>query len=969
MSSAAEAPRVALHEHARFAPDPDGARRLLERLAEAGLDEAALAAAGPDARLLAWLSCTRAPYLAALAAGAPARLCDAARDPHLRREKPREVLAAELELRLVGATTEDHLLRGLREFRAREMLRLGARELGLGTPVEVGRELARLADVALDGAIRFHDAELTARHGEPLEQLNDGTTRRARFVVIGMGKLGGEELNFSSDIDLIYLYSSDTGGAGALALHDYFAQLARRITRAIGELTAEDHVFRVDLRLRPEGTRGPIVNSLLAAERYYETWGRPWERQAWLKARPSAGDLTLGDEAIHMLEPFVYPRATSHRVVREVEDLNRRIKQEQSDSGVERGFDVKLGAGGIREVEFFAQALQLVHGGKLPMLRERGTRRALERLFFAGLIAERERRRLADAYDFLRQVEHLLQLEAGRQTQKLPHDVVALGVLAARLGLADASELGARLAMHTDAVAEIFATLGTPAVPPPALARLLAPDCEDAPAQGALAELGFADPQAAAFHLGLLRRKPLSPFGPAPTEAGLRIAPVLLQEIAASPDPDQALGFLVDYLGGAGPWLHTLLDEDRPLLRLAVSLFGTSAFLGRAFAASPELTLSLVGGVQDDAPVDARLTARLAALPAGPHSSDDEALLEELSRARAEEVLRVALADIGGDLEPHEVARALSDLAEACVTRCFALVAAATTRRHGPLPAVAVLALGKLGARELSYASDLDLLFVHDGGLDAAEPAQRLAQRLVGALGAHLATGRLYEVDTRLRPSGQQGLLVSSLIGWRDYHAGAARLWERQALLKLRAVAGDATLGALVEVEARRFACTPREGETPERIAAAIATMRARMEKELAREREGVYDLKTGRGGLVDVDFALQFLQLVHGAARPELLVCGTLPALDAARAAGLLTADDHHALCDGHRFLRRLEDRLRIVHDRPAHALPIDEAEMTRLARRAGFPSAAALARTHRDTARDVRAAFLRVLGVPPEA
>jgi glutamate-ammonia-ligase adenylyltransferase len=480
-----------------LAPDPDDARRWRDRLTEIGLDDASLTHEESE---VVWIACTQATYLAMLAARDPARLRAAAADLFLRREKPKARMAAELAEALAGVETGADLGRRLRNYRAREYIRLGARECGLGTADEVGRELSALADVTVDAALAFHDGELARVHGEPL--LDDG--RRAEMCVFGMGKLGGEELNFSSDIDVIYVYTADAGAAGRLSLHEYFDKLARRLGQAIGEVTEDDVVFRVDLRLRPEGTRGPLVNSMLSLEAYYESWGRPWERQAWLKARPSAGSAALGEATLELLAPFIYPRSTSAEVIRDVADLNRKIKAELAPGTLETGFDVKTGVGGIREVEFFVQALQLVHAGKQPALRERSTRRALDKLFYAGLVAERERRALGDGYELLRQVEHRLQLVSGRQTHRLPSDPAALGTLARRLGFGDARELRGQLELTTDAVAAIFATLGDEKGYRPEIAVLLDPRTDRAAAETALAGLGFREPAEAAFQIELL---------------------------------------------------------------------------------------------------------------------------------------------------------------------------------------------------------------------------------------------------------------------------------------------------------------------------------------------------------------------------------------------------------------------------------------------------------------------------------
>jgi [glutamine synthetase] adenylyltransferase / [glutamine synthetase]-adenylyl-L-tyrosine phosphorylase len=1044
----------------RLAPDPDDARRRLDHLRTSGLETADLATLGPDAVEVLWIACAQAPYLATLAARDPRRLLDAAGDPFLRREKPKARLAAELAAALEGVAAGDDLARRLRAFRAREFVRLGARECGLGDPNQVGRELANLADVVLAAAVEFHDAELARAHGVPTWTGEDGTRRRAGLVVLGMGKLGGQELNFASDIDVIYAYPSDNGAAGELTLHAYFERLARGVTRTLDEVTEDDVVFRVDLRLRPEGTRGALVNSLPSLERYYETWGRPWERQAWLKARPAAGDLAFGDEVLRTLGPFVYPRSVSPQVIKDVAELNRRIKLELAPGRLETGFDVKTGAGGIREIEFFVQALQLVHAGKNPALRERGTREALDRLLFAGLVAERERRALSDAYELLRQIEHRLQLESGRQTQRIPTDAHRIDVLARRLGFAGAGELQVTLEMRTQAVAAIFATLveeekrplraeiarlldwtrrGSPAAawagghiprrsdtfpavvldptsqaaeaapasgsagapaaggaassPAPAVAPSAAPASPlQAPAvphaapaptrvagtpaepdtaiDQALMDLGFRDPGSAAFHLDLLRRKPASPFGPAATGPAARIAPLLLEEIAASPDPDQALRFFVDFVGMAtGPidGLWQLLETNPPLLRLLASLFGTSAFLAKSFLTHPELLDTLLlagrgGPRRRRGEVEAAVRERLGGEGRDARIADPDAAGNALRRVKNEELLRIGLADIAGELPIDAVFEQLSDLADVCTAATFALVVKGVAAR-GPVPRMAVLALGKLGAREMGYASDLDLVFVYDDPewMELTDAATRVAQRLVNALGAHLEEGRLYEVDTRLRPSGQKGTLVSSLAAWRAYHRTEARLWERQALIRCRAVAGDLELGRTVEAEAARFVYSaPLE---PRVAADAIARMRERMERELTREAAGWTDIKAGRGGIVDVEFAVQYLQLVHGARVPALQVRGTLAALDAARAAGVIDETVHGTFAQGYRFLRLVENRLRIVHDRPIHEYPRDRGELDMLARRAGFPSAGALDRAYLAWTHDIRATYERLL------
>ena len=981
---------------AHAAPDPVDALRRAERLVEAlaqATTDSGLHLGGLEApaTIVATVACQRAPYLATLLVRDPARLVRVAADPYLTREKPREVLATELGAAVAGARTPADLRAALRRVRADELVRLGVREIAQDRDVEVGRELARLADACFDAAIAFHDAALRARYGVPTCVEDDGTVHEVRLAVIGMGKLGGDELNFASDVDVIYVYSSDQGEAGELSLHEYFAKLATQVTGALSDVTEDDRVFRVDLRLRPEGARGAIANSVAQMERYYETFGRPWERQAWIKARACAGDPALGAEVLAMLRPFVFPRLVSPTVIDEVRDLNRRIKRElvrprrPSAAGTAEGFDLKNGEGGIREIEFFVQALQLIHAGKRPQLQRRGTRAALDALLFAGLVTDDEHGALGRAYRWLRHAEHVLQLEAGLQTQTLPSAPDALAWCAGRLGYPTAAALAAELALHTGAVARLFATLGDPADERAEVRAIVDGDLTDDDEAQALRDLGFVDVTAARAELARVRRRPGSPLSPGASERAARIGAGLLAEIAASADPDQALRFLGDLVARRGEaWtVWRLLDEHPPILRLLGSLLGASAYLARLLVDSPEL-IDLLVELGQTAPsrtrtqVAADLTARLALVDA----RDPEAAWRALAEVKNGHVLRVGLADFAGALDPLAVCEELTAIAEACLAQALELVEGQLAARHGRPPGdarFAVLALGKLGGRELGYAADLDVVFVYDirgdgAGADddacvGAAPGapvlttiewfSRCAQRLLGALRQRTDRGRLYEVDTRLRPAGSQGLLVTSLAGWRRYHAAEARLWEHQALTKLRPVAGDAELGAEVARAALAtvYGAAPQD---PRAIAAEVVRMRDRIERELGRPG----DLKTGAGGIMDVEFAAQYLQLVHGHAHPALRTTSTSVALRAAAAAGLAPPHAIELLDQGYRFLRGIEHRLRVVHDQPIHRLPETRSELDKLARRSGFRDGDVLLEHLSRWQHDIRGAYAALLG-----
>jgi glutamate-ammonia-ligase adenylyltransferase len=912
-----------------------------------------------------------------------------AADPYLRREKPREIVVAEVSARAARATTRAELQTQLRQVRADELVRLGVRELELGLDTEVGRELARLADVCFDEAIAFCDRELRARYGPPRYLDDDGRVRDAQLAVIGMGKLGGEELNFASDVDVIYVYSSDHGEASGLSLHEYFAKLCTQVTLALSEITEDDTVFRVDLRLRPEGARGAIANSLASTERYYETFGRPWERQAWIKARVCAGDRALGAELIRTLRPFVFPRLISPTVIDDVRDLNRRIKREllrPASGGGSDGFDVKNGEGGIREIEFFVQALQLIHAGKRPNLQIRGTLATLDALLFAGLIADDEHLALWRAYRWLRHVEHVLQLEGGLQTQIVPADDARRLVLARRLGYAGDVAFAIDLVKHTAAVSRLFATLGDPADEHADVTAVLRGELPADEEEAALTRLGFHDATAARAELARARRNADSPLTPltATSVRTARIGGALLTQIAASADPDQALRTFGDLIArrGAAWSIWRLLGDNPAIVRLLGSLFGASAYLARTLVDNPELIDLLVslGQTPPERSV-VQISHDLDAKLSGLDVADAEAAWSAIAEVKNGHVLRVGLADFAGVLDPLAVCAELTSVAEACLDRALAIVVAGLIERHGRPPGdarLAVLGLGKVGGRELGYAADLDVVFVFSHSGDDADESDgpvplatvewfsRCAQRLLNALRQRTPRGRLYEIDTRLRPSGSQGLLVTSLAGWRKYHATVARLWERQALIKLRPVAGDRALGEHVA----RLAAETVYGQPPgsaggaRAIAEAIMQMRDRIERELGGGKGSTGDLKLGAGGVMDIEFAAQYLQLVHGHAHAELRTTSTAPALAAAAALGIAAPGDVELLGQGYRFLRKIEHRLRVVHDQPIHRLPEVRNELDKLARRSGYPDGAVLLEHVQRWQGDIRGAYLRLLG-----
>jgi glutamate-ammonia-ligase adenylyltransferase len=865
-------------------------------------------------------------------------------------------------------------------FRNDHYVRLAAAEF-VDAPLEVvGAELADLADVCLETAVAAAIEKQSKRSGPPL--LSEGEDRLCGLTVIAMGKYGSRELNFCSDIDIIFIYESDDGAAGQRSLHEFFGGVCRDVSSLLSEHRADGFAFRVDLRLRPEGSRGPICNSLVSAERYYETWGGPYDRLAWLKARPAAGDLALGEQMMAIMRPFVFPRAHGPDVIDQLKQLTARIRSELKEGPV-AGWNVKLGHGGIRDIEFFVQALQLLHGGKQPSLRAPATLAALERLLFAGLISDDEQVELARAYELYRRIEHRAQLHAGRQTHVLPKSGQLRDLIDAHLGY-EVGQLEPVLEQHRQQVATIYQTLGDEAQLDSELTKLVGRWPEKDQAAAILAEAGFKESERAAEQLELLAEKPWGPLGQARDPKMRELGAAVLLELAASPSPDDALRHFVDLAlrFGLHGGLLQLLRKNESALRLLCSLFGSSDFLARILIRHPEFFdhLLLAGELPvawDSERFAKELQTTLAEI------DDPELRYGALEGFRDLQILRIGLLDIMGVLEPASVFAQLSDLAEVLLDALYRMVLEQAKERYGepmgengqPVSMV-VYGLGKLGSREMSYGSDLDLIFITSGSgltdgprqLTSAEFFVRVAQRLINALTTGFVHGALYHVDTRLRPSGSQGTLVVSFSAFEEYHR-RAQLWERQVLIKARPVAGDRELGERIEAWREQFVYRSDLGDERMRLAAEIKRLRMRIEKELAGENLDFYNLKLGEGGLLDIEFVAQFYQLLNGGAHPSLRVRGTEAALAAAADVGLVEKTCSASLQASYRFLRQLEGRLRIVRGSSAEKLPKSPSGVEVVARRLGLRSqeqksaGALLLDRYRKTSTEVRSLFSRLV------
>jgi len=858
-------------------------------------------------------------------------------DGVLRRPAP-EALGREALAAADRCATEEEIKRDLRRMKHREVARIAARDLsGIAPLREVTEDLSRLASAALEGAVRFSRRTLDARLGEPIAILPDGTRRPARFVVMGMGKLGALELNFSSDIDIVFLYETDQGGtegaASSVSLHEYFVRLGEAVARIVSEATEDGFVFRVDLRLRPEGTRGELVNSLRSAEIYYESWGQTWERAALIKACPVAGDLSLGEEFLRSVVPFVYRKNLDFTAIEEIKGMKDRINLAAARS-LRSDRDVKLGLGGIREIEFFAQAHQLIYGGKEPKLRQRGTVETIYALSRMDIVTEEERDGLAAAYDFLRRLEHRIQAHRERQTHALPQREEDLSRLARAMGLADPTALTSALDRHATVVHGIYARLfggareeETQGIPAEIEALFLNDRAvEDVPAL--LARLGFRDVEAAQGNLETLRNGPPHVRIPQRARHYLdKIGPGILHRVAKSPDPDLALTHVERFLFaiGARTMFYALLYEKPKVIDALVGIFGSSRFLSGFLLRHPELLDTFLRS-DLSALVKSKSDLRTALGEALTGCDDFEQELDELRRFKNLETLRIGIHDMTGSLSLEEGMFQLSALAEVLLSHALLLAIREVRRRFGVAMEAAtgaeasfcVLGMGKLGSEELSYHSDLDIIFLYSGPgesgkLSNQEYFAKVSQRLISILTTSTREGIVYRLDTRLRPSGNAGPLVSSMEAFERYHEESAHLWERQALLKCRFVAGDRAFGKRVEEKIRGFIYGR---PLPPNAAEEIHRLRMRMEQELGREREDRLNLKVGRGGVVDVEFAVQYLQLLHGGTRQALRTRGTLKALYEMQRAGIVTLEQYKVLDEGYRFLRSLDVRLRLAHD-----------------------------------------------------
>lgn len=825
--------------------------------------------------------------------------------------------------------------RAMRRFRQREILRIATRDIVTYAPLtSITEDLSTLADAALETAISVGSRDLRERYGKPMGEQGAST-----FVIIAMGKLGGRELNFSSDVDLLFFYSEDgdtTGGSsGTITNEEYFKKLGERIIRAMSEQTAEGVIFRVDMRLRPFGRLGPLAVSLDSAVHYFTDYGRAWERQALIKARPCAGDRALGQTFIDRMRSFVFPKYFDDATLEDIREVKRQAESSLVEPGqTER--EVKLGRGGIRDIEFTVQMLQLLNGGRFPELRTASTLQAIDALGELGLLGSFDAATLASNYAFLRQVEHRLQIEDARQCHELPEDPAKLNEFARRLGYADGA---AFMRVYRDRTQEtrtiltqFLATKGSGNL---WVGDLLNPMSNGEAGLKKLEEFGFRDPQRARDELLLLATgSEVRPFTRHVHQLFSEIVPSLLEALAATSYPDETLVRLSQILTrlSAPSTLYEIIKGNPLLNQFLVTLVANSEFLCSILVREPGL-LDTLGNPDDiDAPPTREaLEAELAWLNSAYESE------AALYRLRDGVMLRVAMRELLRDITVAQVGDELTLLAEVILEEALRQAREKTERRYGLTDTpFTILGLGKLGGREMGYGSDLDLVFVYeagaviDSGMSPTEYFADVAAHTIKTLKESTRYGILYPIDARLRPDGNKGILAIDDHHLVDYYQNHAQVWERYALMKVRAVAGNPEFAARIDAVAKDIAfSTPLERATLERV----DSLRQKM-----HDQASPLDIKKREGGISEVELIVRCWQLQFAAAYPALKRGGVFGTLDILKKEGLVNPDQCDTLEEAYRVFRTILNRIRMMHGAQTSTLPDSPETRADLASRLGI-------------------------------
>jgi len=793
----------------------------------------------------------------------------------------------------------------LRRWKNKEMTRIALRELANAAALEeTTAELSQLAEICVREVLAHWNAKFRESFGSPA----------ADFAILALGKLGGRELNHSSDVDLIFLYSEEGELSPRLSYHQWFNRLAEKILETFSTRDPEGALFRIDLRLRPEGSAGPLARSLESMENYYAGFGETWERIALIKARGIAGGRELAYEFLRQHQPFIYPRSPTPDLLDEVAKIKRRIEREALGTD-ELDRDVKLGRGGIREIEFVVQTLQFIHGGRHAFLQETSTMEALRALAELELIPQNEVVDLDRAYRFLRQVEHRLQIEAEQQTHTAPRDPVTLTRLARSLGFDSANEFSAALKKTMQNVRSIFD-------------RVIL----SAPAEGALPDLKlFKDEKSAARSLAdLLKPTSASHVAPRTKQVFAKLRPALLEQMAKTADPDAVLNQFVRFVEAYGlrGLLFELLATNPTLLELVIKTLDASRFAGDLLIRRPQLLEEITRDKNFNQPRSiAEHCARLESF--GSSATN----LDPIRAYRQRQLLRIMMRDALGVAEASVIFAELSELAESCLTFTNRLLGGEN---------LTIVALGKFGGGELSYGADLDLLFVGDD--------TRSAQNLVAATMQPSAEGMIASLDARLRPDGEKGPLVAPLAAYESYYRQRAHLWEIHALTRARPISGPLQ-DAYLDIVQRIW----REVGKQSDLLAKIDNMLERIRRERGSGSDFL-DFKTGSGGMIEAEFLVQALQMRSGIWEPNWQ-----RALIALGENKMVSDLDASNATQSYELLRRTETALRRFENKNISTLPGAPEEQEKLAKRLGHKDVDLFAKQYRAARETIHALYER--------
>ena len=853
----------------------------------------------------------------------------------------------------------DNTPQQLRKFKKREYIRIGLRDLlGKTDFEETGRDLSCLADSSLQVAYEYAAEKMKKKYGIPYYKTDNKEIKEVEFAILGMGKLGGLELNYSSDIDLIYIYTSSNGetqgaddcsGTITISSHEYFTKLAVLLTKTIDEITPNGNVFRVDLGLRPEGTSGQIANSLESCEIYYQSWGRLWERQALMKARVSAGSEVLGKTFFDMMEPFIYRKSIDYTVVKEITGMKEKINESIQKKKLNVR-NIKLGKGGIREVEFTVQAYQLIFGGREKNIRRANTLEGLNDLSKLNYIKKTEHQQLKEAYVFLRNIENRVQISFGLQTHDLPEDKFLLAVLALKMNIEGDSieelnnKLNDEFTRHTQTVSNIFSALFKKEK-----GRELGNNISKIVEIKSLNErilkrVPFQSNKNALRFLKILRDGPKFSH---PTEKSInnfyKILPKILDGCCEAPMPNSALENLVKFIESskARESFLALFVENKKFLELLLKIFGSSNLISDILIKQPDLIdvirdTESIYRFKNKTNLNKEINQNLN------NCNNFEEKKDTLRRFKQGEELRIGIRYIIGEADIEGTLEDLSSLAETHLENAYQIAFIKLKNQYNKEKIIpdsfSIIGMGKLGGSEINFKSDLDLIFVYEDvkndsvfSGDIVLFYTKIYQLLHELTSQVTSAGYVYKIDSDLRPEGKSGLMINSIKSFEEYYKQRARTWEQQAMVRARFIAGNQQTGDNFINMVRKFTYRPKlEYES----IIQISRLREKIEKDLSEEVIKGKNVKLGYGGLADIEFSVQILQMMYGEKNKRLKETNTLLAVAQLDALGLIDHKDSENIKKSYLFLRNLECALRIQNISPMSHLPKEQEKLLMLAR-----------------------------------